>query len=203
MSLMKDGIINNIANILLITLCEKEHGLCVALWRTEETLTIRVFPETFKNCSNCTGQLCKTFGSLRRSFFKTVASADAFYRMLVEVVNAWTGSRDSLGRLRPSKSISGLGDLVPTSKPTGDASSLGSLAAFERLRRLFLILLGLLSLLRFFLVPSSPSPPTPRFLPLACSISDPMADSSVRISGPSLGFVTPSTNLTIFVVALK
>lgn len=73
-----------------------------------------------------------------------------------------------LGRLNPSKSMTGLGDLDPEASPsgrTGDASSLGSLAGLLTLNLLLEtvpLVFGPLDLLLRFLLPSAP--PTSDFL---------------------------------------
>jgi hypothetical protein len=72
---MKNRIIDNVANILLITLRETQHSIRVSFWRAEQALTRRIFSNAFENRANRAGDLCKTIRGLFWGLFETLTGS--------------------------------------------------------------------------------------------------------------------------------
>ncbi len=52
MPLVKDGIIDDIFDILLISLCKKEHSFGISFWGAEKPLAVGIFTDTFEDGSH-------------------------------------------------------------------------------------------------------------------------------------------------------
>jgi hypothetical protein len=126
MSFMKDRAVNNIPHILLVALCKEKHRLSISFRCSKEPFTGGVFAETFEDSLDCARELRKTLSSLFGCFFESLACSTTY---MLSVPPIGSEGMLVLGLLNPSKSMTGLGDRVPGSGSSGEASSRGSLAA--------------------------------------------------------------------------
>lgn len=126
--LMEHGAINNVSQVLLVTLGKVHHSFCVTLGRTVEPLPLGVLANAFEECANCSREFLLTSGSLFGGRFESLASASAYD--MVRNMTLRDMDQIILGQLRPSKSMVGawvyglLARLVCC-----DQSSRGSLAS--------------------------------------------------------------------------
>lgn len=54
---MENSTVDEIPNILLVSLCEVKHSLGVSLGRLPQSFSLRVLSDAFQNSSHSTGQL--------------------------------------------------------------------------------------------------------------------------------------------------
>lgn len=59
--LMKDGTVDDFAQILLVALCEEEKRLGITIWRVSEAFSIRIFAYALENSPDCAGEFGQTF----------------------------------------------------------------------------------------------------------------------------------------------
>lgn len=64
MVLVEDGVVDNVSDILLIALCEKQHRLRVSRRRIEDTFSVWVFANTFQYGSDSSSHFLEPFGCL-------------------------------------------------------------------------------------------------------------------------------------------
>lgn len=113
-ALLEDGVVHDVADILLVALGEKEHRLSVASGGVKDTGAVDVLADALENGANGALELVQPLSSLFGALLESLAGADACPEGL-KSVNGRRGVRtwgDSLGRLRPSKSMTGLGERV-------------------------------------------------------------------------------------------
>lgn len=66
---VEDSFVDEVLDVLLVSLGEEEHGLCVAVWSGKETLTVWVLPQALEDSSHSTSQLLLAFQCLLRRLF--------------------------------------------------------------------------------------------------------------------------------------
>lgn len=85
MVLVEDGAVDNVKQVLLVSLCEEQHSLRVALWGLEKALTVGVLAQAFENGPNSARQLCKAVLLLLiGSLFALARSQACVVRQLLE-----------------------------------------------------------------------------------------------------------------------
>lgn len=63
-ALVEDSFVDEVLNVLLVSLGEEEHSLCVAVWSGKETLTVWVLSQALKDSAHSTSQLLLAFQCL-------------------------------------------------------------------------------------------------------------------------------------------
>lgn len=63
-ALVEDGFVDKVLHVLLVSLGEEEHGLCVAVWGGKETLTVWILSQALENSAHSTSQLLLTLQCL-------------------------------------------------------------------------------------------------------------------------------------------
>ena len=63
-ALVEDSFVDEVLDVLLVPLSEKEHGLCVAVWSSKEPLTVWVLSQALEDSSHSTSQLLLAFQCL-------------------------------------------------------------------------------------------------------------------------------------------
>lgn len=76
-ALLENGVVDNVANVLLVTLGEEEHGLGVASRGVEDTGPVGVFADAFKDGADGALELLKSRGGLLGALLKSLASSNA------------------------------------------------------------------------------------------------------------------------------
>jgi hypothetical protein len=78
---VKDGTINNVSQILLVTFGKVHHGFRITFGRAMETFSFRIFSNTLEQGTDCSGELflagCGLFGGRLES----LACASAYRRV--------------------------------------------------------------------------------------------------------------------------
>ena len=75
--LMKYSPIHNVPQILFVPLCEEHHGLRIPLWCLEETFTVWILADAFKDCTDGARELVEAGFGFFGSGFEACAGAGA------------------------------------------------------------------------------------------------------------------------------
>ena len=76
--LMEDSFVDNVSNVLLVTLGKEEHCSCVTLWCPKQSFAFRILTYTFENSTNSTRHLFHARLCLYRSLFESFAGSTAY-----------------------------------------------------------------------------------------------------------------------------
>lgn len=72
---VKDGAVNDVSQVLLVTLCEVHHGFCIAFRSAMETFSFGILADAFKECTDGARQLFLASGRLFGRGFESFARA--------------------------------------------------------------------------------------------------------------------------------
>lgn len=111
-SLVKDGIIDNVFDVFLVPFGEEQHGLRITCGRIKNAFPVGVFTDAFEDGSDSLAHLLEPFGGLLAALFESLASSSTSIALAGYDLERQDTRHVSLGRLSPSKSMTGLGDLV-------------------------------------------------------------------------------------------
>jgi hypothetical protein len=76
-SLVEDGVVYDVAHVLLVALGEEEHCLCISCRRVQQALTVRILPNAFQDCPDGALQFVDSLLGLLGAFFESFSSAAA------------------------------------------------------------------------------------------------------------------------------
>ena len=78
--LMKHSPVDQVPNILLVPLCEEEHGFCVALWRATEAFALWILADTLEDGAHGALELGQACGGLFGGCFEALAGSETCTR---------------------------------------------------------------------------------------------------------------------------
>jgi hypothetical protein len=93
---VEDGAVDNVAQVLLVTLGEEEHGLGIALGRAQQPFALRVLADALEDGLHGAGQLLQALVILRRRRFQPLAGAQAYRRVIMVLEYYFQPSRFGL-----------------------------------------------------------------------------------------------------------
>ena len=112
MPFVENGIVDNVPHILLIALCKEKHSFCISFWCAQESFAIGVFARHSRIVRTAPRELFRCEQRLARAFHSGRSRVPLPAKKIRSVCDRF--EEDLLGTLNPSKSITELGDLVPS-----------------------------------------------------------------------------------------